>query len=95
VSERRYAVRFKSSVVRDLRRLDAGARSRVRAAVEDCLAPDPRCGKRLVGVSEPGSGQPLWSYRVGDYRIVYTFNDAELWVLVVRVGHRGAVYDDL
>jgi mRNA-degrading endonuclease RelE of RelBE toxin-antitoxin system len=25
----------------------------------------------------------IWSYRVGDHRIVYTFNDAELWVLVV------------
>ncbi len=83
MSERRYAVRFKRSVVRDLRRLDAGARSRVRAAIEGRLSPDPRCGKRLVGVSEPHSGRPLWSYRVGDYRIVYTFNDAELWVLAV------------
>ena len=67
----------------------------MRAAIEGRLAPDPRCGKRLVGVSAPGSGRPLWSYRVGDYRIVYTFNDAELWILVVRVGHRGGVYDDL
>ncbi len=83
MSERRYAVRFKRSVVRDLRRLDAATRSRVRAAIEGRLGPDPRCGKRLVGVCEPGSGRPLWSYRVGDYRIVYTFNDAELWVLAV------------
>ncbi|NLE22719.1 MAG: type II toxin-antitoxin system RelE/ParE family toxin [Actinobacteria bacterium] len=33
--------------------------------------------------------------RTGDYRIVYTFSDAELWVLVVGVGHRRDVEDDL
>jgi mRNA interferase RelE/StbE len=29
---------------------------------------------------------------VGDYRVIYTFNDAELWILVVRIGHRRDVY---
>ncbi len=92
---RLYAVRFKRSVVRDLRRLDPPARQRVRAAIHERLAQDPRAGKRLAGVRDPRSGRPLWSLRAGDYRIVYIFSDAEVWVLVVRVGHRRAVYDDL
>ncbi len=29
----------------------------------------------------------MWSYRVGDHRVIYTFNDNELYVLVIRVGH--------
>ena len=95
MTEPRYAVRFKRSVVRDLRRLDASARQRVRVAIHERLAADPHLGKRLSGVREAGSERPLWSYRAGDYRIIYSFNDAELWILVVRVGHRRAVYGDL
>jgi len=95
VTEPPYVVRFKRSVLRDLRRLDPLARQRVRCAIHERLARDPRLGKRLAGAREPRSGRPLWSLRAGDYRIVYTFSDAELWILVVRVGHRRAVYDDL
>jgi len=93
--ERLYVVRFKRSVVRDLRRLDSPARRRVREAIHERLARDPRAGKRLSGVRDARSGRPLWSLRAGDYRIVYAFSDAEVWVLVARVGHRRAVYDDL
>jgi mRNA interferase RelE/StbE len=81
--------------VRDLRRLDAPARQRVREAIDERLARDPRAGKRLAGVRDARSGRPLWSLRAGDYRIIYTFSDAEVWVQVVRVGHRRAVYEDL
>jgi mRNA interferase RelE/StbE len=88
-------VRFKRSVVRDLRRLGVPERERVRLAIHEPLARDPRIGKRLAGVREARTGRPLWSLRAGDYRIVYTFSDAEVWILVVRVGHRRAVYDDL
>ena len=92
---RPYTVRFKRSVVRDLRRLDAPARQRVREAIQERLAHDPRAGKRLAGVRDTRSGSPLWSLRTGDYRIIYTFSDAEVWVLVVRIGHRRGVYDAL
>lgn len=93
--ERLYAVRFKRSVARDLRRLDPPARERVREAIHERLAHDPRAGKRLAGVRDARSGRALWSLRAGDYRIIYTFSNAEVWVLVVRVDHRRAVYDDL
>ena len=83
-SEQLYVVRFKRSVVRDLRRLDPPARRRVREAIHERLARDPRAGKRLSGVRDTRSGRPLWSLRAGDYRIVYAFSDAEVWVLVVR-----------
>ena len=82
-------------MVRDLRRLDPPSRQRVRKAIHERLAHDPRTGKRLAGVRDARSGRPLWSLRAGDYRIVYAFSDSELWVLVVRVGHRSGVYDDL
>jgi mRNA-degrading endonuclease RelE of RelBE toxin-antitoxin system len=34
----------------------------------------------------------MWRFRVGDYRVLYVFNDTELWVLVVRVAPRGRAY---
>ena len=39
-----------------------------------------------------GEFSGLRRLRVGDYRIVYEVIDDELVVLVVRVGHRSAVY---
>ena len=88
-------VRYKRSVAADVRRLDASVRRRIRAAIEERLTADPRCGKRLSGLHERQSGRPLWSLRVGDYRVIYAFSDSELWVLMVRVGPRGGVYREL
>ena len=34
----------------------------------------------------------FYTQPVGDYRILYAFNDAEVWVLVVRVAHRGEAH---
>ncbi|MBU2601960.1 MAG: type II toxin-antitoxin system RelE/ParE family toxin [Actinobacteria bacterium] len=81
-----YVLRFKRSVARDLRGIGKQASERVLAALETELARDPRAGTLLRG---PGT---LWRWRVGDYRVIYTFSDAELWILVVRIGHRRDVY---
>lgn len=90
-----WEVRYKRSVAADVRRLDASVRRRIRAAIEERLAADPRCGKRLRGLHERQTARPLWSFRVGEYRVIYTFSDSELWILVVRVGPRGGVYREL
>jgi mRNA interferase RelE/StbE len=95
VAEPVWEVRYKRSVAADVRRLDASLRRRIRASIEERLAADPRCGKRLSGLHERQTGRPLWSLRVGDYRVIYAFSHSELWVLVVRVGPRGGVYREL
>ena len=62
-------------------------RQRIVAAIRS-LAGDPR----PVGV-EKLSGQRDWyRVRVGRYRIIYSIGDAELFVMVVRVGHRREIY---
>ena len=49
---------------------------------------NPRsAGKALVGGDEQ-----LWRYRVGDYRIIVSIEDAALRILVVRIGNRREVY---
>ncbi len=34
----------------------------------------------------------LWKYRVGDYRIIADIRDAEIAILIVRVGNRKDIY---
>jgi mRNA interferase RelE/StbE len=95
MNERLLRVRFKASATKDVSRLEPTVRQRIRTSIAQRLATDPRRGKRLVGLRDRETGRPLWSFRVGDYRVIYVFSDAELWVLVVRIGHRGGVYDGL
>jgi mRNA interferase RelE/StbE len=50
---------------------------------------DPRqLGEALQGARLGG----MWRYRVGDYRILAVIKDEVVTVVVVAVGHRGAVY---
>ena len=83
-----YQVRLAPAAVRQLRKLDPPGRRRVQAAI-DLLAEDPRPpgARQLVG----GAGE--WRVRTGDFRIIYDIRDGELLVLVVKVGHRGDVYE--
>jgi mRNA interferase RelE/StbE len=46
----------------------------------------PRC-KKLQG------GEKEWRIRVGDYRVVYTIDDAKLLVEVTRIRHRSDLYE--
>lgn len=50
---------------------------------------DPRSiGEALRG---PVLG-PFWNYRVGDYRLICSIQDADIIVLVIRIGYRREVY---
>lgn len=50
---------------------------------------DPLFGKPLTGVKE------LRRIRTGNYRVIYTFRKDELLLLVVKIGHRKDIYDDI
>jgi len=52
------------------------------------LARDPR----PFGSEKLSGKEDLYRLRVGRYRVVYSVADAELVVLIVRVGHRKNVY---
>ena len=81
-----YRVLIKPSAVKELERLPAKDRKRVASRITS-LAADPR---------PPGadklSGHEKYRLRQGDYRILYAIDDADVTVLVVKVGHRRDVY---
>jgi mRNA interferase RelE/StbE len=81
-----YEVRLHPAAARAYRRLHGSLRSRVRDSI-DALPTEPR---------PPGvvklAGRDDYRVRVGDYRIVYSGDDAEHLVIVARIAHRREVY---
>lgn len=84
----RHAVYLKPAAERALKKiLDQTARRRIARAI-DGLAATPRPAGAVTIRGSDG----LRRIRVGDYRIVYTVEDATHTVLIVTIGHRRDVY---
>lgn len=81
-----YSLRIKKSAGKALSRIAKPDRTRLIAAI-DALAGDPQKGKSLKG-----NLTGLRRIRVGDYRVIYEIQDAELIVLVIQIGHWRTVY---
>ncbi|MBI5871029.1 MAG: type II toxin-antitoxin system RelE/ParE family toxin [Actinobacteria bacterium] len=81
-----YKLRFKRSVAKDLRTLPRKDLERILRRIRP-LASDPRppgCEKL--------SGAERYRLRQGVYRIIYTVNDEEICVVVVKIAHRKEAY---
>ncbi len=79
-------IEYKSSVSHDLRRLDKNIAKRILKDLEETLIADPDAGIPLLG-----QFRGLFKLRIGDYRVIYSKTGDS--VLILRVGHRGTVYD--
>ncbi len=85
-----YRIEVKPSAADALAKIPQPHRARIVRKI-DRLADNPR--PRGAIVLEGKSS--LYRIRVGDYRIIYQIQDAELLVLVIRIGSRGDVYRHL
>jgi len=83
----RYAVQIAPSALRALKKLDRTTRRRVSHEI-DRLADDPR----PIGATKMRGDEQAWRVRVGDYRVIYTIEDAVVIVYVIAVGHRRDIY---
>ncbi len=85
-----WTVEYTDTAKGQLRKLDKQTARRIVDYMDARVAgsDDPRsAGKALTG---PLGG--LWRYRIGDYRVICELRDEVLVVLVLRIGHRKAVY---
>ena len=83
----KYSVVFKRSVYKDLKPIPNKDVRRIWERIDE-IPEDPRgpgCEKL--------SGQERYRVRQGVHRIVYEILDDRLVVTVVKIGHRGNVYD--
>lgn len=83
----RYEIRFDPYARQALSKIDKADRRRILARIER-LANDPRPPGAAMLKGRHGD----WRIRAGDYRVIYTIQDAMLLVLVIEVGHRSSIY---
>jgi mRNA interferase RelE/StbE len=81
-----YKIVLKKSVAKDLKNIPKKDVQRLLSAIQK-LAGDPRPPQ-----SKKLSGQERFRIRQGNYRILYTIEDNQLVVCVVKVGNRRNVY---
>ncbi len=82
-----YRVEISRTAERQLKRLPLGDRQRVvRAVAMLAIEPHPRGVRKLTGYDD------VFRIRTGRYRIIYSVANAELIVLVLKIGHRKDVY---
>ncbi|MBI1284689.1 MAG: type II toxin-antitoxin system mRNA interferase toxin, RelE/StbE family [Thiobacillus sp.] len=85
-----WTVDYTDSALAQLRKLDRQVARRIVDYMDERVAAldDPRTtGKALTGALGG-----FWRYRVGDYRLVCDIQDANVRVLVIRIGNRREVY---
>ena len=81
-----YRLLIKPSAAKELEALPPKDRRRVATKIQH-LASEPR-----PAGTEKLSGQEKYRLRQGDYRVLYSIDDAQLAVVIVKIGHRRDVY---
>ncbi len=81
-----YKIRIKKSVSKDFKKIPKKDVQRILDAIQG-LAKEPRPPQ-----SKKLSGQERYRLRQGNYRILYSIEDEELIISVVKVGNRRDVY---
>jgi mRNA interferase RelE/StbE len=82
-----YLIVFARAARKELEALPEATALRILARIESLAAlPRPRGCLKLTGSDK------YWRIRVGDYRVLYSIDDAELLIDVVAVRHRKDAY---
>ena len=83
-----YKVILSQDAEKELESLEKNVQNRIVSKLESIRERPLDYVKRLVGV-------PLYSLRVGDYRVIMDIKNKEIIIFVIRMGHRSKVYDNL
>ncbi len=86
----KWIVDFDKKVLKAFHKLDKPVQKRIIDFIDHRILnlDDPR----LAGTQLAGELAHLWRYRIGDYRLLCSFKDREMLILVVDVGHRREIY---
>ena len=82
-----YEIEILPAARRQIKKLPSPAQAQILDRIED-LRFDPRPS----GVAKLAGEEGLYRVRSGDYRILYTIDDDQVVIFIVRVGHRREVY---
>ena len=82
-----YKIFFKQSVWKDFKSIPDKDLTKILSCIES-LGDNPR-----QSVCKKLSGQEKYRMRYGRYRIIYSIQDDELTIWIIKVGHRKNVYN--
>jgi mRNA interferase RelE/StbE len=82
----RYSIKIKSKASEYLATIPGKDRLRIIGAI-DLLGENPLPPKAVKLKGREG-----YRIRIGDYRIIYSFDSKELTVLVIKIGHRREIH---
>ncbi|HUZ76446.1 MAG TPA: type II toxin-antitoxin system RelE/ParE family toxin [Chloroflexota bacterium] len=85
----KYAFRWRDRAVRQLRAIPQSDALTILRALS-ALGDDPR--RPGANVKKIANYADRYRLRVGDYRVIYDVEGAQLMILVVAVGHRRDIY---
>lgn len=83
-----YRIIYSPAAKRDLKRLPADVQDRVPDALDE-ITDDPYVHVKKL---KTPSNSPIFSYRIGKYRVIMSIHDFELMILVLEVGDRKNIY---
>lgn len=90
-----YKIVITESAAKELKRIPAKMQDRIFEKIEGLVEePKPNGHKKLKNFDMPGSDyEDYYRIRVGDYRVIYAIEDAEITIFVMKVAHRKNVYE--
>ncbi|MCX6212879.1 type II toxin-antitoxin system RelE/ParE family toxin [Spirosoma sp.] len=90
-----YKIVITESAAKELKRIPAKMQDRIFEKIEGLVEePKPNGHKKLKNFDMPGNDyNDYYRIRVGDYRVIYAIEDAEITIFVMKVAHRKNVYE--
>lgn len=82
-----YKIKFAKQAAKQLKALPHQEQQKLKTKIDN-LENNPRPS----GVVKLSGEENLYRIRVGNYRIIYSIQDAILLILIVKIGHRKDVY---
>lgn len=90
-----YKIVITESAAKELKRIPTKMQDRIFEKIEDLAEePKPNGHKKLKNFDMPSSDyDDYYRIRVGDYRVIYAIEDAEITIFVMKIAHRKNVYE--
>lgn len=83
-----YELIFSDTALKQFRKLEKNIQKRIKNSLERILIRPEDYVKRLVG-------EPYYSFRAGDYRLILDIQKNKLIIFVVILGHRKSIYENI
>jgi mRNA interferase RelE/StbE len=90
-----YKIVVTESATKELKRIPVKMQDRIFEKIEDLARePKPYGHKKLKNFDMPGSDQDdYYRIRVGDYRIIYTIENEQITIFIMKIAHRKDIYE--